>query len=124
MTPLLNQRPGSAEELYTKALCSARNCSERGNGEIKALFEILGPHSRMLYEPQKACKIINACSVLNNKRINHFLNFQDEQFIRRAAQLQQYEENLGNLRFLAPNQILNEGRLIQSRVVNLFRVAR
>lgn len=72
-TPLKHERPGTPRYQYNEDLCSARSCIERLFGVWKAVFRCLSAQRRLMYNPDMAGKIVNACAVLHNMRIAHRL---------------------------------------------------
>lgn len=73
MTPLKYERPNTPRFRYNEDLCSARSCVERLFGVWKAVFRCLSAQRRLMYEPDMAGKIVNACAVLHNMRIAYRL---------------------------------------------------
>lgn len=71
MTPIPNAVPGSPEERYNISFKTCRSLIERCNGVLKMRFRCLLKHRVLHYHPQKAGKIINACTVLHNICINN-----------------------------------------------------
>lgn len=71
MTPLKNERPGTPRAQYNDNLCSARSIIERLFGVLKAEFRCLSSQRKLMYEPGLAGKIVNACAVLHNMRLEH-----------------------------------------------------
>ncbi|XP_032690439.1 putative nuclease HARBI1 isoform X1 [Odontomachus brunneus] len=73
MTPLKHEQPNTSRFQYNEELCSARCCVERLFGTWKAIFRCLSAQRRLMYEPDMAGKIVNACAVLHNIRIAYRL---------------------------------------------------
>lgn len=73
LTPLKHEIPGSPRYQYNEDLCSSRSCVERFFGVWKAVFRCLSAQRKLIYEPDMAGKIANACAVLHNIRIAHRL---------------------------------------------------
>lgn len=71
MKPLANAVPGSPEDRYNIAFKTCRSLIEQCNGVLKMRFRCLLKHRSLHYHPQKAGKIINACTVLHNICINN-----------------------------------------------------
>lgn len=69
MTPLPNQPEGSPKFRYNEALCKARNPIERLFGVLKATWRCLSIQRMLLYDPEFAGKIVNACAVLHNMNL-------------------------------------------------------
>jgi len=72
-TPLKHEVAGSPRYQYNEDLCSARSCVERLFGVWKSVFRCLSAQRQLMYEPDMAGKIVNACAVLHNMRIAHRL---------------------------------------------------
>lgn len=68
-----HQQPGTPEYFYNEALCQARSCVERTFGVLKSVFRCLNQERRLMYEPGLAGRIVNACAVLHNMRIDNEL---------------------------------------------------
>lgn len=108
MTPLPNQPDGTPKFRYNEALCKARNPIERLFGVLKGTWRCLSQQRILLYEPGFAGRIVNACSVLHNIR------------------LQEYEtddtDNTGEIHFIPEQQILgiddNSPSSIAKRIQN------
>lgn len=66
MTPLPNQPEGTPKFRYNEALCKARNPVERLFGVLKGTWRCLSQQRMLLYIPEFAGKIVNACAVLHN----------------------------------------------------------
>lgn len=66
MTPLPNQAEGTPKFRYNEALCKARNPVERLFGVLKGTWRCLSKQRTLLYDPEFAGKIVNACAVLHN----------------------------------------------------------
>ncbi|XP_018372982.1 PREDICTED: putative nuclease HARBI1 [Trachymyrmex cornetzi] len=83
MTPLADYPIGTRQFEYTMQLCSSCNCVERFNGVFKSLWRCCSYQRVLMYEPELADRIINACAILHNMRIHarlpvdQFLNDQD-----------------------------------------------
>lgn len=73
-TPLKHEMPGTPRYQYNEELCSARSCVERLFGVWKAVFRCLSAQRKLIYDPDMAGKIVNACAVLHNMRIEHRLH--------------------------------------------------
>ncbi|XP_046468084.1 putative nuclease HARBI1 [Neodiprion pinetum] len=70
LTPLPNEREETQRFNYNQSLCSARNCIERLFGALRSTWRCLSKHRVLQYEPGMAGKIVNACAVLHNMRID------------------------------------------------------
>lgn len=69
MTPLTNPRT-EQEQAYNRAHARSRSTVERAIGLLKGRWLCLSSTGGTLqYQPEKACKIIMACSVLHNLAI-------------------------------------------------------
>nr|CAD7434734.1 unnamed protein product [Timema monikensis] len=67
LTPIEgNIVPNSKEENFNLAHRKTRNIIERCNGLLKSRFRCLLKHRTLHYMPEKASKIITACTVLHN----------------------------------------------------------
>jgi hypothetical protein len=74
MTPLKHEQPGTPRFLYNDALCSARSVVERLFGNWKSVFRCLSSQRKLMYDPVMAGKIVNACAVLHNMRIEQHID--------------------------------------------------
>lgn len=69
MTPLKHERAGNPRLMYNQALCKARSEIERCFGVFKAQFRCLSTQRKLMYDTEMAGKIVNACAVLHNMRL-------------------------------------------------------
>lgn len=100
MTPLKHEIPNTPRFQYNEDLCSARSCVERLFGVWKSVFRCLSAQRRLMYEPEMAGKIVNACAVLHNIRIAHRiqdvefdeLEIENLQHINRAHIVAEYDD--------------------------------
>ncbi|XP_034248556.1 putative nuclease HARBI1 [Thrips palmi] len=74
MTPLKHERVGTPRFRYNEALCKARCVIERCFGVFKAQFRCLSAQRKLMYDPEMAGKIVNACAVLHNMRLENNLH--------------------------------------------------
>ncbi|XP_043282271.1 putative nuclease HARBI1 isoform X1 [Venturia canescens] len=74
ITPLANYPENTQQFQYTQQLYKARNVVERFFGVFKSVWRCLSYQRVLMYEPAFASKIVNACAVLHNMRIQHRLN--------------------------------------------------
>jgi len=79
MTPLANFPEDTRQFQYTQQLCKAKNIVERFFGVFKSIWRCLSYQRVLMYEPAFAARIINACAVLHNMRIQHRLPFEEFQ---------------------------------------------
>lgn len=70
MTPLPYYPEGTRQFEYTKKLCKARNVVERFFGVLKSMWRCLSYQRVLMYSPDMASKIVNACATLHNIRIH------------------------------------------------------
>ncbi|KAJ8913342.1 hypothetical protein NQ315_008732 [Exocentrus adspersus] len=74
--PFLNAPEGSAEAEFSSQLKISRSSVERTMGHLKSRFQCLHVHRVLMYSPENAARIVNACIVLHNKcldaRLPHF----------------------------------------------------
>ena len=76
MTPY--QNPSQPEELvFNQVHAKARNSIERCNGVLKNIFRSIISERGLLYTPQRATQIINACCALDNICIKFKYNLED-----------------------------------------------
>ncbi|XP_025161990.1 putative nuclease HARBI1 [Harpegnathos saltator] len=73
MTPLVDFPENTRQFHYTQQLCKARNVVERFFGVFKSVWRCLSYQRVLMYRPAFAAKIVNACAVLHNIRIQHRL---------------------------------------------------
>lgn len=78
MTPLPHYAEGTLQFEYTKNLCKARNVVERFFGVFKSVWRCLSCQRVLMYAPDKAGKIVNACATLHNMRIHYKLPNHEE----------------------------------------------
>ncbi|CAI6370113.1 unnamed protein product [Macrosiphum euphorbiae] len=71
MTPLPHYREGTRQFKYTMKHCKARNIVERFFGVFKSVWRCLYYQRVLMYAPDMAGKIVNACAVLHNMRIHY-----------------------------------------------------
>ncbi|KAI2646411.1 hypothetical protein H4Q32_025756 [Labeo rohita] len=77
MTPLTNPRT-EQEQAYNRAHARSRSTVERAIGLLKGRWLCLSSTGGTLqYQPEKACKIIMACSVLHNLAIRQGIPLQE-----------------------------------------------
>jgi len=79
MTPLPHYPEGTRQFEYTKNLCKARNVVERFFGVFKSVWRCLSYQRVLMYAPDKAGRIVNACATLNNMRIHYNLQIPEEE---------------------------------------------
>ncbi|KMQ90607.1 nuclease harbi1 [Lasius niger] len=79
MTPLADFPEDTRQFQYTQQLCKARNVVERFFGVFKSVWRCLSYQRVLMYKPAFAAKIVNACAVLHNIRIQHRLQFKEFQ---------------------------------------------
>ncbi|XP_036320493.1 protein ALP1-like [Rhagoletis pomonella] len=70
MTPLPNQPEGGPKFRYNEVLCKARNPVERLFGVLKGTWRWLSQQRTLLYDPGYTGKVVNACTVLHNLRLD------------------------------------------------------
>jgi len=78
MTPLPHYREGTRQFKYTIKHCKARNVVERFFGVFKSVWRCLSYQRVLMYSPDMAGKIVNACAVLHNMRINYRVPVEEE----------------------------------------------
>ncbi|XP_039305707.1 putative nuclease HARBI1 [Solenopsis invicta] len=77
MTPLANFPEDTRQFQYTQQLCKARNVVERFFGVLKHVWRCCSYQRVLMYKPAFAAKIVNACAVLHNIRIQYRLHFEE-----------------------------------------------
>lgn len=77
MTPLVGFPEDTRQFQYTEQLCKARSIVERFFGVFKAIWRCLSYQRVLMYEPAFAARIVNACAVLHNMRIQHRLPLEE-----------------------------------------------
>lgn len=113
MTPVGGRVQSEQERRYNVAHISNRNVVERFNGVIKAIFRCCFGERALHYAPEKAGKIINACGILYNIRIDH-LDFEEAEVEGQQDDL--LHDNVNGENF----QWLNEGRQTRQRLINNY----
>jgi len=78
MTPLPHYREGTRQFKYTIKHCKARNAIERFFGVFKSVWRCLSYQRVLMYTPDMAGKIVNACAVLHNMRIHYCIPIEEE----------------------------------------------
>ncbi|XP_071652534.1 putative nuclease HARBI1 isoform X1 [Temnothorax longispinosus] len=73
MTPLAHYPEWSRQYQYTLKLCKARNIVERFFGVLKAIWRCLSSQRVLMYAPNIAGQIVNACAILHNMRLHYRL---------------------------------------------------
>lgn len=81
MTPLPHYPQWSRQFHYNKKLCKARSIVERFFGVIKGTWRCLSYQRILMYAPEIAGQIVNACAVLHNMRLHYRLQFDMEKNI-------------------------------------------
>lgn len=71
MTPLPHYPEWSRQHQYTLMLCKTRSVVERFFGVFKATWRCLSYQRVLMYAPDIAGQIINACAILHNMRLHH-----------------------------------------------------
>lgn len=85
LTPLPHYPEGTKQYEYTKKHCKARNVVERFFGVFKSMWRCLSYQRVLMYAPETAGKIVNACAVIHNMRLHYNIpiqqydNFIDEE---------------------------------------------
>jgi len=79
MTPLPHYQEGTRQFEYTKNLCKTRNVVERFFGVFKSVWRCLSYQRVLMYAPDKAGRIVNACATLHNMRIHYNLPIPEEE---------------------------------------------
>ncbi|XP_046587846.1 putative nuclease HARBI1 [Neodiprion lecontei] len=79
LTPLANFPEDTRQHQYTQQLCKARSVVERFFGVFKSVWRCLSYQRVLMYEPAFAAKIVNACAVLHNMRVQLRLNNEDDE---------------------------------------------
>lgn len=73
MTPLPHYAEWSRQYYYNEKLCKARNVVERFFGVLKGTWRCLSYQRVLMYYPEIAGQIVNACAVLYNMRLHYRL---------------------------------------------------
>lgn len=76
LTPLPHYPEGTRQYEYTKKHCKARNVVERFFGVFKSMWRCLSYQRVLMYTPETAGKIVNACAVIHNMRVHYRLPIQ------------------------------------------------
>lgn len=79
MTPLPNYPQQSRQFHYNEKLCKARSVVERFFGVFKGTWRCLSYQRVLMYAPEIAGQIVNACAVLHNMRLYYRLPFDIEE---------------------------------------------
>jgi len=80
--------------MYTRKHCKARNVVERFFGVFKSMWRCLSYQRVLMYTPEMAGKIVNACAVLHNMRIQYRLHIQQiEGYIEQEQQYENIERH-------------------------------
>lgn len=121
LTPIREAVEDSPEALYSDVLKQTRSVIERCNGVLKGRFRCLIKDRVLHYTPNKASKIINACTVLHNMCIVNNLEHPDYSDLDNE-QLGIIRERLPELP--APRNRINvnlvQGRAKQAQIVNSY----
>ncbi|XP_050062942.1 putative nuclease HARBI1 [Aphis gossypii] len=123
MTPLMQFQPNSPEERYNKKFKYVRCLIERCIGLLKMRFRCLLKHRILHYSPVKACKIVNACTILHNICIENNIPFQQDDEIHYIEEIdlgifEAIDNERENRQGL--NEELLAGRRMQRRVIRYF----
>lgn len=82
MTPLLHYAEWSRQHQYTNKLCKARSVVERFFGVLKGTWRCMLYQRVLMYAPEIAAQIVNACTILHNMRLHYRLPLmQDDNII-------------------------------------------
>lgn len=71
MTPLPHYPQWSRQFHYNEKLCKARSIVERFFGVLKGTWRCLSYQRVLMYAPEIAGQIVNACAVLHNIRLHY-----------------------------------------------------
>jgi len=81
MTPLPHYPEWSRQYQYNLKLCKARSIVERFFGVFKGTWRCLSYQRVLMYAPEIAGQIINACAILHNMRLQYRMHFDIEDII-------------------------------------------
>ncbi|KAJ8910072.1 hypothetical protein NQ315_004965 [Exocentrus adspersus] len=119
--PFLNAPEGSAEAEFSSQLKISRSSVERTIGHLKSRFQCLHVHRVLMYSPEKAARIVNACIVLHNKcldaRLPHFEIIPEDRVPQENVIRPPPAE--GRQR----DRLLREGQVVRQRLVDRLRQA-
>lgn len=79
MTPLPHNPEWSRQYHYTNKLCKARSIVERFFGVLKGTWRCMSYQRVLMYAPEVAGQIVNACAVLHNMRLHYRLPIEEEE---------------------------------------------
>lgn len=111
ITPYRNAADNSLEARFNLEHSRARGVIERLNGVFKGRFRCLLKARELHYNPAKAAKIINVCTMLHNVCIKYKVHFDENLIIQR--------DNLdADLSFNAPdsNYTNREANIIRDEI--------
>lgn len=89
LTPLTNFPEDTRQHQYTHQLCKARSVVERFFGVFKSVWRCLSYQRILMYKPAFAAKIVNACAVLHNMRVQLRLCNEDDEPLEPIAHLEE-----------------------------------
>ncbi|XP_018314117.1 putative nuclease HARBI1, partial [Mycetomoellerius zeteki] len=78
MTPLPHYPQQSRQFRYNEKLCKARSVVERFFGVLKGTWRCLSYQRVLMYAPEIAEQIVNACAILHNICLHYRLPFDEE----------------------------------------------
>lgn len=81
MTPLPHYPEWSRQYHYTNKLCKARSVVERFFGVFKGTWRCMSYQRVLMYAPEVAGQMVNACAVLHNMRLHYKLPIEEEDII-------------------------------------------
>ncbi|KAL5236982.1 hypothetical protein ACI65C_004392 [Semiaphis heraclei] len=76
LTPLTRYPEGTRQYQYTKKHCKARNIVERFFGVFKSMWRCLSYQRVLMYAPETAGIIVNACAITHTMRVHYSLPIQ------------------------------------------------
>lgn len=79
MTPLPHYAQWSRQFHYNEKLCKARSIVERFFGVVKGTWRCLSYQRVLMYAPDIAGQIVNACAILHNMRLHYRLPWDIEE---------------------------------------------
>lgn len=118
MVPVGGRDLDLRESRYNVAHRSNRNVVERFNGVFKAIFRCCSGERTLHYSPEKSGKIINACGILHNIRIER-RDFEERE-VNQDNNYDHQQQHPHNQQQHPHNQWLNDGRRVRQQLINNY----
>nr|XP_037279891.1 putative nuclease HARBI1 [Rhipicephalus microplus] len=120
LVPVPGSHPGNTSEgRFNKEHASMRNVVERCIGVLKSKFRCLQHFRTMLYNPDRAGRIIYACAALHNIALDAG-DWTLDEYVGDMPPVEDDDKEPGESHVLTPRNVLLRGQQQRSAVVGLF----